>query len=258
MKINKEQINQEIKEVAKDNFTTHGCVIKSGIDKFYKYTNNDIHEFLLENKVEDILTKVESDLDMNEEEVLYLALDSYRAFVLDMTVAQRLAGVELGDYVYSFNSMTCRKVFKQPSHAEVLEQNRKALILEQEEMLDNAINKANELLNAKDKEIHGVNTEISRIESELSKINGKLLLLKSKNIIQITPSERAKNKAEITELESKSVVLLKDLQIFKEELRNLKNKKFYISEDINSLVEILENPNTDDFYNVEKIKDIYK
>lgn len=255
---NKEQINQEIKEVAKSEFTTHGCVIKSGIDKFYKYQGDNIHAFLLENKIEDILIKVESDLDMTTEEVLFLSLESYKHFVLGMSLNARMKNLEVGEYSYDFNSMTCKKVFKEPTVAEIMEMNRKALILEQEKMLDNAINKANELLNAKDKEIHGVNTEISRIESELNKINGKLLLLKSKNIIQITPSERAKNKAEITELESKSVVLLKDLQIFKEELRNLKNKKFYISEDINSLVEILENPNTDDFYNVEKIKDIYK
>ena len=256
--MNKEQINKQLQDLANEEFSTSEHIIKKGLDSFYRYISRDIHEFLLENKVEDILIKVESDLDMNEEEVLYLSLESYKFFVLDMSLNARMKNLEIGEYVYQFNSHSYRRVFKEPTPAEIMEMNRKALILEQEKMLDNAINKANELLNAKDKEIHGVNTEISRIESELNKINGKLLLLKSKNIIQITPSERAKNKAEIASLESKSVILLKDLQEAKEVLTKMKNKRFYMQEDISAMIEILENPNSEGFYSVDKIKEKYR
>ena len=120
----KQQINEQIKELAKNEFTTDTGIIKKGLDTFYRYIDRDIHEFLLENKVEECVDRVAKDLDMNEEEVLYLALDTYKAFILNITLAQRLRNIKVGEYVYDFNLSTCRKIIKEPTVSDILEQNR--------------------------------------------------------------------------------------------------------------------------------------
>ena len=138
----KQQINEQIKELAKNEFTTDTGIIKKGLDTFYKYISKDIHEFLLENKVEECVDRVAKDLDMTEEQVLYLALDTYKAFILNITLAQRLRNIKVGEYVHDFNNMEIRKVYKEVSVHDILEQNRLNLIQEQESIIDNAIDSA--------------------------------------------------------------------------------------------------------------------
>ena len=254
----KQQIQQQIKELAKEEFTTSEHIIKKGLDTFYKYISKDIHEFLLENKVEECVDRVAKDLDMTEEQVLYLALDTYKAFILNITLAQRLRNIKVGEYVHDFNNMEIRKVYKEVSVSDILEQNRLNLIQEQESIIDNAIDKAQTILASIDKEKAETQAKASKIEGEISKINSKIALLKAKDIITMKHSERTKNKNEITKLEAESVILMKNLQVAKEELKEIKSKRFYIAEDISDMIEILENPSQDGYYNVEKIKDFYK
>ena len=254
----KQQIQQQIKELAKNEFTTDTGIIKKGLDTFYKYISKDIHEFLLENKVEECVDRVAKELDMTEEEVLYLSLDTYKALILNITLSQRLRDVKVGGYVYSFNSMEVKKVYKQVAVHDILEQNRLDLIAEQEKLLDMALSKAQEKLASIDKEKAEAQAKVSKIESEISKINSKILLLKSKDILTITPSQRANNRREITQLETKSITLIKDLEIAKEELKQLKNERFYMQEDISAMIELLKNPNSEGYYAVEKIKDQYR
>lgn len=254
----KQQINEQIKELAKNEFTTEEGIIKKGLDIFYKYVSKDIHEFLLENKVEECVDRVAKDLDMTEEEVLYLALDTYKAFILNITLAQRLRNIKVGEYVYNFNSMEVKRVYKEVSVHDILEQNRISLIQEQESIIDMAIDKAQTILASIDKEKAETQAKVSKIEGEISKINSKILLLKSKDILTITPSQRANNRREITQLEAESVILMKNLQVAKEELKEIKSKRFFIAEDISEMIEILENPNQEGYYEVEKIKKQYK
>ena len=101
--------------MAKNEFTTDTGIIKKGLDIFYRYIGKDIHEFLLKNKVEECVSKVAKHLDINEEEVLYLALDTYNALILNITLPQRLAKVKVGEYVYNFNSMEVKRVYKEVS-----------------------------------------------------------------------------------------------------------------------------------------------
>lgn len=253
------KINEKIQELAKDEFSTDTQIIKKGLDVFYKYIGmDDMHEFLLENKLDDILARVTKELDMTKDEILYLAFDSYLNFVLDMTLAQRLRNIKVGEYVYNFSSLTCRKIIKEVSVSDILEQNRLDLIAEQEELLDLAIDKAQDKLTSKNKEVSEVQAKVSKIESEISKINSKILLLKSKDILTITPSQRANNRRDITQLETKSTTLIKELQELKDELKQIKNERFYIQEDISAMIEILENPNSDGYYEVSQIKDQYR
>ena len=67
-----------------------------------------------------------------------------------------------------------------------------------------------------------------------------------------------KNKNEITKLEAESIILMKNLQVAKEELKEIKSKRFYIAEDISDMVKILENTSQEGYYEVDKIKDQYK
>ena len=253
------KINEMIEKLAKDEFSTDTQIIKKGLDVFYKYTGMDnIHEFLLENKLDDILARAMDDLDMTKDEVLYLAFDSYLNFVLDMTLAQRLRNIKVGEYVYNFSSLTCRKVFKEPTVHDILEQNRLDLIAEQEAIIDNGIAKANKVLDSKTLEINEVDKVVSDISKQLSKINIELTTLKAKSLISMSPSQRAKNRREIDNLQAKSITLIKDLEIAKDELKQLKNERFYIQEDISDMVKLLENPNSDGFYDVGDIKDQYR
>lgn len=255
----KQQINEQIKELAKNEFTTEEGIIKKGLDTFYKYIGmKDMHEFLLENKVEECVDKVAKELDMNEEEVLYLALDTYKAFILNITLSQRLAKVKVGEYVYNFNSMEVKKVYKQVSVHDILEQNRLNLIQEQESIIDNAIDKAQTILASIDKEKAEYTTNVNKITNEISKLSTKITLLKAKDIVTMKHSERVKNKNDIAKLEAESIILMKNLQVAKEELKEIKSKRFYIAEDISDMIEILENPNQEGYYEVEKIKKQYK
>ena len=252
--MNKEQINK----LAKEEFSTSEHIIKKGLDVFYRYISKDIHEYLKENKVEECINKVMNDLDMTEEEVLYLALDTYKALILNITLSQRLRDVKVNEYVYSFNSMEVRKIYKQVSRHDVLEQNRLDLIAEQENIIDDAIDKAQTILAFIDKEKAETQAKVSKIEGEISKLSTKIALLKAKDIVTMKPSERAKNKNEITKLEAESVILMKQLQDAKEELAQIKSKRFYIAEDISDMVKILENSSQDGYYEVDKIKDEYR
>lgn len=254
----KQQINEQIKELAKNEFSTDTGIIKKGLDIFYKYVSKDIHEFLLENKVEECVDRVAKELDMNEEEVLYLALDTYKAFILNITLAQRLRNIKVGEYVYNFNSMEVKKVYKQVSVHDILEKNRLDLIAEQEAIIDNGIAKAQTILASIDKEKTETQAKVSKIEGEISKLNSKIALLKAKDIITMKHSERVKNKNEITKLEAESVILMKNLQVAKEELAQIKSKRFYIAEDISDMVKILENTSQEGYYEVDKIKDEYR
>ena len=249
---------QQIEKLAKEEFTTSEHIIKKGLDTFYKYVSKDIHEFLLENKVEECVDRVAKELDMTEEEVLYLALDTYKAFILNITLAQRLRNIKVGEYVYNFNSMEVKRVYKEVSVHDILEQNRLNLIQEQESIIDNGIAKAQSILASIDKEKAETQAKVSKIEGEISKLNTKIALLKAKDIVTMKHSERAKNKNEIAKLEAESIILMKNLQVAKEELKEIKSKRFYIAEDISEMIEILENPNSEGYYEVEKIKDFYK
>ena len=254
----KQQIHEKIKELAKNEFTTHTGIIKKGLDIFYKYIRKDIHEFLLKNKVEECVDRVAKELDMTEEEVLYLALDTYKAFILNITLAQRLAKVEVGEYVYNFNSMEVKKVYKQVSVHDILEQNRLNLIAEQEAIIDNGIAKAQTILASIDKEKAETQAKVIKIEGEISKLSTKIALLKAKDILTMKYSERVKNKNEIAKLESESVILMKKLQVAKDELKEIKSKRFFIAEDISDMIKILENSNQEGYYEVDKIKDEYR
>ena len=252
------KIHEKIKELAKNEFTTHTGIIKKGLDIFYKYIGKDIHEFLLKNKVEECVERVTKELDMTEEEVLYLALDTYKAFILNITLAQRLAKVEVGEYVYNFNSMEVRRVYKQVSMHDVLEKNRLELIAEQEAIIDNGIAKAQTILASIDKEKAETQAKVIKIEGEISKLSTKIALLKAKDILTMKSSERVKNKNEIAKLESESVILMKNLQVAKDELKEIKTKRFYIAEDISDMIKILKNSNQEGYYEVGKIKDEYR
>ena len=252
------KINEQIQELAKEEFTTEEGLIKKGLDIFYRYIGKDIHEFLLENKVEECVERVTKELDMTEEEVLYLALDTYKAFILNITLAQRLAKVKVGEYVYNFNNMEIRRVYKQVSVHDILEQNRLNLIAEQELIIDSAIAKAQTMLESIDKEKAEIQAKVSKIEGEISKLSTKIALLKAKDILTMKYSERVKNKNEIAKLESESVILMKNLQVAKDELKEIKSKRFYIAEDISDMIKILENSNQEGYYEVDKIKDEYR
>ena len=254
----KQQIHEKIKELAKNEFTTHTGIIKKGLDIFYKYIGKDIHEFLLKNKVEECVERVTKELDMTEEEVLYLALDTYKALMLNITLAQRLAKVKVGEYVYDFNIMEVKRVYKQVSVHDILEKNRLDLIAEQEAIIDNGIAKAQTILASIDKDKAEAQAKVNKIEGEISKLSTKMALLKAKDILTIKPSERVKNKNEISKLESESVILMKDLQVAKDQLKEIKTKRFYIAEDISDMIKILENSNQEGYYRVDKIKDEYR
>lgn len=251
-------IKQQIKELAKDEFTSEEGIIKKGLDIFYKYIGKDIHEFLLKNEVEECVAKVSKHLDMTEEEVLYLALDTYKAFILNITLAQRLAKVKVGEYVYNFNSMEVKRVYKEVSVHDVLEKNRLDLIAEQELIIDSAIDKAKTMLESIDKEKAETQAKVSKIEGEISKLSTKISLLKAKDILTMKYSERVKNKNEIAKLESESVILMKNLRVAKDELKEIKSKRFFIAEDISDMIKILENSNQEGYYEVDKIKDEYR
>lgn len=251
-------IKQQIKELAKDEFTSEEGIIKKGLDIFYKYIGKDIHEFLLKNEVEECVAKVSKHLEMNEEEVLYLALDTYKAFILNITLAQRLAKVKVGEYVYNFNSMEVKRVYKEVSVHDILEKNRLDLIAEQELIIDSAIDKAKTMLESIDKEKDETQAKVNKIEGEISKLSTKIALLKAKDILTMKYSERVKNKNEIAKLESESVILMKNLQVAKDELKEIKSKRFFIAEDISDMIKILENSNQEGYYEVDKIKDEYR
>ena len=252
------KINEQIRELAKDEFTTEEGLIKKGLDILYRYIGKDIHEFLLKNKVEECVSKVAKHLDMTEEEVLYLALDTYKAFILNITLPQRLAKVKVGEYVYNFNSMEVKRVYKEVSVHDILEKNRLDLIAEQEQIIDSAIEKAQTILASIDKEKAETQAKVSKIEGEISKLSTKMALLKAKDILTMKSSERVKNKNEISKLESESVILMKNLQVAKDELKEIKTKRFYIAEDISDMIKILENSNQEGYYEVDKIKDEYR
>lgn len=254
----KQQINEQIKELAKEEFTTNIGIIKKGLDIFYKYVSKDIHEFLLENKVEECVDRVMKELDMTEEEVLYLALDTYKAFILNITLAQRLAKVKVGEYVYNFNSMEVKRVYKEVSVHDILEKNRLDLIAEQEAIIDNGIAKAQTILASIDKEKAEIQAKVNKIEGEISKLSTKIALLKAKDILTMKYSERVKNKNEIAKLESESVILMKNLQVAKDELKEIKSKRFFIAEDISDMIKILENSNQEGYYEIDKIKEEYR
>lgn len=251
-------IKQQIKELAKDEFTSEEGIIKKGLDIFYKYIGKDIHEFLLKNEVEECVAKVSKHLDMTEEEVLYLALDTYKAFILNITLAQRLAKVKVGEYVYNFNSMEVKRVYKEVSVHDILEKNRLDLIAEQEAIIDNGIAKAQTMLASIDKEKAETQAKVSKIKGEISKLSTKISLLKAKDILTMKYSERVKNKNEIAKLESESVILMKNLRVAKDELKEIKSKRFFIAEDISDMIKILENSNQEGYYEVDKIKDEYR
>ena len=252
------KIHEQIKELAKDEFTTEEGLIKKGIDIFYKYIGKNIHQFLLKNEVEECVSRVAKHLDMNEEGVLYLALDTYNALILNITLAQRLKNIRVGEYVYDFNSMEVKRVYKEVSIHDILEKNRLDLIAEQEAIIDSAIAKAQTILASIDKEKAEAQGKVSKIEGEISKLSTKITFLKAKDILTMKPSERAKTKNEISKLEADGVILMKDLQVAKEELTQIKSKRFYIAEDITDMIKILENSNQEGYYEVDKIKDKYR
>lgn len=252
------KIHEQIKELAKNEFTTEEGIIKKGLDIFYRYIGKNIHEFLLKNKVEECVAKVSKHLDMNEEGVLYLALDTYNALILNITLAQRIKDIRVGEYVYNFNSMEVKRVYKEVSIHDILEKNRLDLIAEQELIIDSAIAKAQTILASIDKDKAEAQGKVSKIEDQISKLSTKIALLKAKDILIMKPSERAKTKNEISKLEADSVILMKNLQVAKEELKEIKSKRFYIAEDISDMIEILENSNQEGYYEVDKIKNEYR
>ena len=195
---------------------------------------------------------------MTEEEVLYLALDTYKAFILNITLPQRLAKVKVGEYVYNFNSMEVKRVYKEVSVHDILEKNRLDLISEQEAIIDNGIAKAQTILASIDKEKAETQAKVNKIEGEISKLSTKIALLKAKDILTMKYSERVKNKNEIAKLESESVILMKNLQVAKDELKEIKSKRFFIAEDISDMIKILENSNQEGYYEIDKIKDEYR
>lgn len=252
------KIHEQIKELAKNEFTTEEGLIKKGLDIFYRYIGKDIHEFLLKNKVEECVSKVAKHLNINEEGVLYLALDTYNALILNITLAQRLKNIKVGEYVYDFNSMEVKRVYKEVSIHDILEKNRLDLIAEQESIIDSAIAKAQTILASIDKEKAEAQGKVSKIEGEISKLSTKITFLKAKDILTMKPSERAKTKNEISKLEADSVILVKDLQVAQDQLKEIKSKRFYIVEDISDMIKILENSNQEGYYEVDKIKDEYR
>ena len=154
--------------------------------------------------------------------------------------------------------MEIRRVYKQVSVHDILEQNRLNLIAEQELIIDSAIAKAQTMLESIDKEKAEIQAKVSKIEGEISKLSTKIALLKAKDILTMKYSERVKNKNEIAKLESESVILMKNLQVAKDQLKEIKTKRFYIAEDISDMIKILENSNQEGYYEVDKIKDEYR
>lgn len=252
------KLEKDLQLIAKREFTTEESIIKKGLKIFLMYKlRTDYQEFLEEHTLEECIAEAMKQLGMTRDEILFASLDSYKAIVLEIPISERKIDY---DYCYRFitNTLAIYKIEKEPTPSQVLEQNRISLIQEQESIIDLAISKAQEKLTSKNKEVAEVQAKVSKIESEISKINSKILLLKSKDILTITPSQRANNRRDITQLETKSTTLIKELQELKDELKQIKNERFYIQEDISAMIEILENPNSDGYYEVSQIKDQYR
>ena len=252
------KLHEDLKTIAKGEFTNEESIIKKGLKIFLMYKLRvDYQIFLEEHTLEECIQEAMKDLGMSEEEVIFASLDTYKAIVLGMSINERKVDY---DYYYKFipNTLTVYKVENELSWGEVWQEEKAKLIAEQEAIIDNAIANATKMLEAKTIEINEADKVVADISKQLSKINLELTTLKAKSLVTMTPSQRAKNKQQITDLQAKSTILLKDLQEAKEVLVQLKNERFYINEDIEAITKLLEETSYEGFYSIDKIKNCYR